>query len=213
MNFAAVVGANKAFNIMHSLDQVLFGWLLGIWASLSYLQIIKPLIPNIPSPSYFAALSLATSLALSALYLSLTTSSDPQPDSLSTIFLSLNCATNPHLHAHSFQETSFRISQRHFFALGAYLSINTPPCVAAANVQHLTPADGIHAFTLRLVICLSLVAPCYLWQACLWDVTGIFLVDVVITVISPNLVAGYLVHSWVPQAWLRLGLVVEGAQT
>jgi len=59
------------------------------------------------------------------------------------------------------------------------------------------------------VITLALVAPCYLWQACLWNITGHYLLDVVVSVISPNMVAGYLVHSSVPQGWLRLGLVIE----
>ena len=59
------------------------------------------------------------------------------------------------------------------------------------------------------MISLALVAPCYLWQACLWKVTGLYLVDVVVSVISPNMVAGYVVHNWVPQGWLRVGLVVE----
>jgi hypothetical protein len=67
----------------------------------------------------------------------------------------------------------------------------------------------MRAFTLRLVISLALVAPCYLWQACLWNVTGHYLVDVAVSVISPNMVAGYVVHSWVPKGWLRVGLVAE----
>jgi hypothetical protein len=116
-----MVGANRAFNILHSLDQVLFGWMIGIWVTFSFLHILKLLLPQIPSPSFFAFLSLATFLCLTALYLSLATSSDPYPDSWST-FLSINCS-HPHLEAHTFEDKSYRTSLKHFFALGAYLGL------------------------------------------------------------------------------------------
>lgn len=70
----------------------------------------------------------------------------------------------------------------------------------------MTPADG--GFCLRLAVCLSLVAPCYAWQACLERVTGVYLVDVVVAVVTPNVLAGYMVHRWVPEGWVRGGLVV-----
>ena len=72
----------------------------------------------------------------------------------------------------------------------------------------MTPAADGGGFTLRLAICVLIVTPCYVWQACLGRVTGVYLVDVVVTVVTPNVLAGYMVHRWVPKGWVRAGLVV-----